>query len=188
MAPHILSHELGQNLKLERVRMSDKSNLLEVNSKGMVPALVLENGSVFTEVAVILQVLCDHTNNTLLMGGKHGSESRYRVQEWLNYIASELHKAFVPFFKFKKELSSEAREVFMGDYKRKLRWLNGQLKDRETLADDFSCADIYAFVVINWSNFIGVDLDEYAHLSKWYTKTAARESVRKTQKLEQAAA
>jgi glutathione S-transferase len=101
MAPHIVLHEAGYPFDLESVDLAMKQtasgeDYTRINPKGYVPALRLDNGEVLTEVAVVLQYLADQKPESL--APKTGTMERYRLMEWLNFVSSEIHKQFAPFF------------------------------------------------------------------------------------------
>src|ERR1700690_3773053 len=102
LSPHIVLLEAGAKFKLAKVefpskKTSDGEDLLAVNPKGAVPTLRLDDGDVLTEGAVIVQYIADQAGDTALAPAA-GTKECLKVQEWLNYIASELHKGFSPLF------------------------------------------------------------------------------------------
>ena len=157
LASHITAREAGINLDLKRAdtktkKLEDGSDYLAVNSKGSVPALKLDNGQVLTEGVAIMQYLADQKPESNL-APKNGTIERYRVQEWLNYITSEVHKSFSPLWNPTADPAVKA--YALDDLKKKFDWLNTQLTGKKYLTgDNFTVADAYLFTVVNWTNFL----------------------------------
>lgn len=159
LASHIVSHEVG--LPLELVKVDLKTKLTEngddyrlISPKGYVPALQLDDGELLTEGAVIVQFLADAAANTeVLPQGR----ARYRVQELLNFLASELHKSFSPLFQ--PDATDEVKAFARKRVLSRLQMLEELLGDKTfLLGDGFSVADAYAFTVLNWTKVVGIDL------------------------------
>jgi glutathione S-transferase len=175
-APHILIRELGIDVELERLYMKNKDQLNEKNPKGLVPILELDNGERLTEVSVLLQYLAATNNSTLLP--EYGSMPYYRTLEWLNYIATELHKMFIPFFRYASICEDATKEIYLKEYKNKLKWLDLHFQTQNwLLGDSYSIADIYLFVVLSWSPFIGIDFNEYPALLAFNERMLKRPAV-----------
>lgn len=174
LAPHILLIELGLKYELERINVKDKTTLLKYNPKGYVPTLVLDNGQVLTEAAVVMQYLADQKPESNLLP-KVGTFERYRCQEWLNYIATELHKGFSPLFKFRLQLGEEEQDLFRENLETKLAWVDEHFaKNKFFMGNQFTVADIYGFVVINWSKWVKIDLMKYKNLTGFIERVQAR--------------
>lgn len=178
LATHIVLHEVGETFKTEEVdtqagRTKSGDDYSAINPKGYVPALELASGDVLTEGAAILQYIADQHPESEL-APKAGSIARARLQEYLNYTASELHKAFGPFF---SNASSEANKQAAGKaVAQKFDYLDNLLSDGRDylLGSGFSVADAYLFVVANWSNFVGIDLKKWPHVAAFVNRVAAR--------------
>lgn len=182
LATHIVLHEAGETFDIEEVdteagRTKSGGDYTTINPKGYVPALELASGDVLSEGAAILQYIADqHPDSTL--APKAGTIARARLQEHLNYTASELHKAFSPFF---SSTASEADKQAAGKaVAQKFDYLNELLSDRRDylLGSSFCVADAYLFVVANWSNFTGIDLTNWPHVSAFVERVAARPATR----------
>lgn len=178
-APHIILHETGLAHDAERVDLNGKRtetgrDYREINAKGSVPALKLDNGEVLTENAVILQYLGDRAGTDLLPS--LGSFSRYRVLEWVNYITTELHKSFAPLFK--RDASEETKTFFRNVIAERLDYVEGQLGDGPFLmGDTLTLPDAYLFVISGWAeNMIG--LERWPGLTAFRTRMMERPSVR----------
>jgi glutathione S-transferase len=180
LASHIVLREAGLPFDLKRAdvrskKVEDGSDYLAVNSKGSVPALRLDNGQVLTEGPAILQYLADQKPESGL-APKAGSIERYRVQEWLNFITSELHKSYSPLFN--PGADPKVKEYARANLESKLGWVASQLASRKYLTGDtFTIADAYLFVVLNWSSMVGVDLGKWPALTGFHARVAARPKV-----------
>lgn len=160
LAPHIVAREAGIDLELVRVepkdkRTSDGRDYLSINPKGNVPALELDDGRVLTEGAVIVQYLADLRPDTGLLPPA-GSFQRYRVQEALNFVATELHKGFTPLF---YRPSDDERAKLAAKLARRFEDVVRQLgSQRHLLGDEFSVADAYLFTILRWAEFTSIPL------------------------------
>lgn len=187
LAPHIVLREAGLPFALEKVDTARHltaggGDFHEVNPKGQVPVLQLEDGTRVTEGPVIAQLVADRAEATTLMP-PHGTLARYRVMEWQNYVTSELHKSFTPLFA--SDVDATAKEVLAGKLRKKLEWVDGQLADRPYLTGQhFTAADAYLFVVLGWSKFVRLEITDLSHVQAFLARVAAREAVREAMKAE----
>jgi len=187
LASHIALREAGLNVELKRAdtktkKLEDGSDYFAVNSKGAVPALRLDNGQVLTEGPVILQYLADQKPESGL-APKAGSLERYRLQEWLNYITSEVHKTFSPLFNPAADDNVKAYAKL--NIEKRFEWLNKQLAGKQYLTgNQFTIADAYLYVVANWSNFVGIDLGRWPDLKDFQDRVAARPKVKEAMEAE----
>jgi glutathione S-transferase len=186
-ASHIMLRETGRDFELESVspetgKTGIGKNFRDINPKGHVPALELENGDIFTEGAAVLQFIADSAPDKAF-SPKPGSAERARLQEHLNYTSSELHKAFTPLF---KGAEGEAAEQAKANVKERFSYIEGLLSDgREFLVGNtFSAADAYLFVVANWANFQDIDLTPWPRLSAFIDRVLSRPSVQMAFKAE----
>jgi glutathione S-transferase len=139
-----------------------------------VPTLELDNGERLTEAAVLLQYLADQAPAAGLIPPP-GSMDRYRLQEWLNFIATEIHKGFGPLWKPDSTEDEKARvRARLGA---RLDWLARQLEGRDYLTGRFSIADAYLFTILNWGQWTGVDLAAWPTLKDYVARIAARPRV-----------
>jgi glutathione S-transferase len=186
LSPHIVSRELGIPLELQKVNTKDKSmegggDYRTINPKGYVPALELGDGQVLTEGPAIVQYLADQKPESGL-APKAGTIERYRLQEWLNFITSEIHKSFSPLFK--PNTPDDYKKIARENLGARFEWLDKQLDGREYLMGKFTIADAYLFTVVNWSGFVGLDLAKYPNLAAYQKRVAARPKVREAMKAE----
>jgi glutathione S-transferase len=180
LSPHIVAQELGITLALEKVdfatkKLADGSDFLAINPKGYVPALHLDNGEVLTEGPAIVQYLADSKPDKGLAPA-NGSLPRYRLQEMLGYINSELHKTFSPLFNPKTlpEVRQEREEYL----RKRFAPLDKRLADQPFLfGEQFTVADAYLFTVTNWSKFVKLDLSAFPNLLAFQGRVAARPAV-----------
>jgi len=187
LSPHIVIRELGLDVALEKAdvrskKTADGGDFFAVNPKGQVPTLVLDDGQILTEGPVIVQYLADKKPEAGLMPAA-GSLDRYRVQEWLNHITSELHKSYSPLFRpnTPEEYKPIVRENLAGKY----RLIDAHLKGKSyLLGDRFTVADAYLFTVTNWAKSTGVDLTGFPNLLAFQERVAARPKVQEALKAE----
>ena len=187
LASHITLLELGLPFDLKRAdtktkKLDDGSDYYAINSKGAVPALKLDNGQVLTEGVAIMQYLADQKPDSGLVP-KVGSFERYRVQEWLNYITSEVHKSFSPLWN--PTADPAVKEYASANLFKKFDWLESQLAGKKFLTGDtFTVADAYLFTVVNWTNFLGIDLGKWPALREFQARVAARPKVQEAMNTE----
>jgi glutathione S-transferase len=187
LSPHIVAREAGVALDLAQLDRGERKTadgvvLSSINGKNQVPALELDDGQVLTEGPVITQYLADRKPGSDLLP-EAGTMERYRVQEWLNYVTSEIHKTFAPLFRpnTPDEFKSISRD-FLGQ---RYDWINGQLAGKKYLTGDkFTVADAYLFVVLRWSPRVGIDLSKWPNIIAYMDRVAARPKVQEALKAE----
>ena len=187
LSPHIVVSEAGINVELEKVNLAEHKtasgqDYMTINPKGYVPALRLDDGSVLTEGPAIVQYLADQKPGSGLIPPA-GSIDRYRVQEWLHFIGTELHKSFGALFN--KATPDATKETAKANITKRLAYLNDRLAGKQYLmGSTFTVADAYAFTIVNWTNFVGIDLKPYPNLAAYMARVAARPTVLETLKSE----
>jgi glutathione S-transferase len=185
-APHILLHEIGLDHDAKRVdlkakKLEDGSDYLAINPKGAVPALQLDSGEVLTENAVILQFLGDRTSWPEVLPPM-GDFRRYRVLEWLNYIATEVHKSFAPLFK--PNASEDTKQFFRDVIADKLGYVDRELGNGPFLmGSDLTLPDVYLFVMSGWAEKM-IGLDRWPNLRAFRERMLQRDSVRNVLRFE----
>lgn len=187
LSPHIVLHESG--LKFEAIaaptkthQLPDGSDYYKVNPLGYVPLLELDNGERLREGPVIVQYIADQVPGKNLAPA-NGTMARYRVQEWLNTIGTELHKGFSPLFT--PGMPDEAKAMAKDRLMKRLTWVDGELAGKQYLmGDTFSVADAYLFVVSNWTKPTGLDISGLANLGAFRARMAARPAVQAAMKAE----
>jgi len=180
LSPHIVARELGIPLQLKKVNTKDKTveggaDYWKVNGRGYVPALELDSGETLTEGPAIVQYLADQKPESGLVP-RAGTFERYRLQEWLNFLTSEVHKQFTPLFKpnTPEDYKPIAKEIIATRFD----WLDKQLAGKDYLmGKTFTVADAYAFVLLNWTKFQNIDLSRWPNLSAYHKRVGARPKV-----------
>jgi glutathione S-transferase len=180
LAANIALREAG--IPFELVRVSHRTHetaegvdLNEINSKGYVPALVLDSGELLTENAALLQYIAD-LNPAAKLAPPIGTLERYRLAEWLAYISSEIHKAFSPLFA--PDASQDMKQYARAGLTKRVGWLALQLGSKPyLLGEQFTVADAYLFVVLNWSGLVSFDLSPWPNLTAFQERVAARPHV-----------
>lgn len=186
LAPHIVMREAGFPVELKKVDLKAKQveggDFKAVNGKGYVPAVKLDDGTVLTEAPVIMQYLADQKPDAGL-APKAGSMERYRLQEWLNFITSELHKGMGNFFN--PALTDDWRKAVTDRLGLRMDWLAKQLQGKQYLmGDKFTVADAYLFVILNWAGPSKFDLSKWPVLQEYHKRVAARPKVQEALKAE----
>jgi glutathione S-transferase len=180
LSPHIVALEAGIALSLEKVdgkakRTEGGADFWQVNPKGYVPALVLDNGELLTEGPAIVQYLADLKPESGLAPA-NGTLARYRLQEMLGYINSEIHKTYSPLF---KPDSPEATRSERKDYLLKRYQLIEDVLAKQPwlLGDHFTAADAYLFTVTSWARHVELDLSGFTALMAFQQRVAERPAV-----------
>ena len=181
LSPHIALLEAGLPYDLVKVdlrakKLENGDDYLKVNPKGQVPALGLDNGELLTEGPVIIQMIADQANDKHLAPGRDTTE-RYRLQEWLNFVTTELHKNFSPLFQ--PAIPDDVKTFFKERLKGKFGYIEGQLAGRDYLmGKQFTVADGYLFVMLAWADRLNLDLSGLPNLMAYKARVAARPKVK----------
>jgi glutathione S-transferase len=187
LSPHIVLEEAGIAAETEQVNNQEKKtksgkDYWTINPKGQVPALLLDSGEMLTEGPVIVQYLADQKPGSGLVPPA-GSIERYRVQEWLNFITSELHKSFGPIFR--PTTPDAYKTISKENLGKRFDWIDKQLAGRQYLmGDKFTVADAYLFTVLRWTARIEIDLGKWPNLKAYADRVAARPKVQAAMKAE----
>lgn len=187
MSPHIALQEAGLPYDLVKVdlkakKLEDGSDYLKVNPKGQVPALSMDNGQLLTEGAVIVQMIADRAPAKNLAPAA-GTDERYKLQEWLNFIGSELHKTFSPLFQ--PALTEETKQFFRDRLMGKFKYIDGTLAGKDYLmGNHFTVPDAYLFTMLAWADRMKIDLSEFRNLMAYKARVAARPKVQEALKAE----
>lgn len=188
LSPHIVAREAGIPITLARVNPKTKklvdggADYLEINPKGYVPALELDDGQLLTEGPTIVQYLADRNPEAGLIPAA-GTLERYRVQEALGFINSEIHKTYSPLFS--KKTLPEARQKRVEYLKKCYALLEPILaKSPYLFGETFGVADAYLFTVTRWGAFLKIDLSDFPHLLAFQERVAARPAVQAAIKAE----
>lgn len=180
LSPHIVLREAGIPFETEKVNLKTKKTKTgidyeTINPKSYVPALVMNNGELLTEGPAIVQYLAD------LAPGKNlapaaGTLERYRLQEWLNYISTEIHKSFGMLFN--PAATEEMKSAVKARLGKRLGYAASALEGRSyLLGDTFSVADAYLFTMLRWTFSTGIDLSPWPALREYFNRVAVRPAV-----------
>jgi len=186
LSPHIALRESGLQFEAEKVDLSTKKtesgkDFNTINPKGYVPALQLEDGSVLTEGPAIVQYIADKAPQAKLAPA-NGTVDRYRLQEWLNFIGTEIHKNFGYLFGKDEAMKTYARAALT----RRFDGLRGTFEKGNPflMGDQFTVADGYLFTVLNWGGFVGLDIGQWPYLKDFHARVGARAKVQQALKAE----
>ncbi len=181
LLPHIVLHEA--ELPFEAIKINEHTKVIEaggdyrkVHPLGYVPALVLDDGALLTEGAAIVQYIADRVPSKNL-APPNGTIDRTRLQAWLNFFSSEMHKGGFSLL-FYKGMPEEGKDVFRARLVARFVHLDQHLKDNEYLMGrDYSLADAHMFVVSNWTSWVNFDLSPYANVVSHRKRISARAAV-----------
>ena len=187
LSPHIVLHEAG--LAYTPVLASTKSHKLQdgtdfytINPLGYVPVLELDDGTRLREGPAIVQYLADQAP-TKNLAPANGTLARYRLQEWLTFIGTEIHKGFSPLFK--PTTPADYKPLVHEQLLSRLKWVDGELAHKPYLmGEHFSVADAYLFTVTNWAPAVNLDISALKNLAAYRERIAARPAVQAAMKAE----
>ena len=187
LSPHIVLFESG--LEFDTVLASTKTHKLQdgtdyytINPRGYVPVLELDNGERLSEGPAIVQYIADQVPAKKLAPA-NGTMARSRLQEWLNFTTSELHKGFSPLFN--PATPEDYKPMVKAKLLDRYKWVDAQLEGKNyVLGADFSVADAYLFTVTSWAPHVGVDLSAFKNVAAFMQRMAARPAVQEAMKAE----
>jgi glutathione S-transferase len=191
LSPHIVALEAGIPLELERVDIRKSPHVTatgteftSINPNEYVPVLRLDDGSLLTEGAAIVQYLADLRPEAGLVPPA-GTLERYRLQSWLTFVATELHKMYSPWL-FHPEYGEQAQDVARQKIRHRLAFVEGHLSRPGAflLGGDFTVADAYLFTIVGWSDFARIDLAAFPRLKDFMGRVGARPCVREAMRAE----
>lgn len=180
LSPHIVLREAGLPFDAEVVDLKTKktksgADFRAVNPKGQVPTLQIDGGDILTEVAAIVQYLADQKPEKKLAPA-NGTVERYHLQEWLNYVATEVHKGFSPLFK--PNTPDAYKEIVKENLGAKFDHLSKTLEGRDYLMGNFTVADAYLYTILTWAKPMGIEIGKWPALKAYFDRIAARPAVR----------
>ena len=187
LSPHITLHESGLAFELiaaptKTHKLEDGTDYYSINPLGYVPLLELDDGTRLTEGPAIVQYIADQVPAKKLAPA-NGTLERYKLQSWLNFIGTELHKGFSPLFN--PATPADYKPMVIDKLMSRLKWVDGQLAGKQYLMGDaFSVADPYLFTVTNWAPRVGVDITGFANIASFRERIAARPAVQAAMKHE----
>jgi glutathione S-transferase len=163
-------------------QLPDGTDYYSINPLGYVPMLELDDGTRLREVPSVLQYIADQVP-TKYLAPAHGTLPRYRLQEWLTFIGTELHRSFSPLFN--SQMPEEAKKISRERLAKRFQWLDGELAGKEYLMNQhFSVADAYLFAVTRWAKPLNVDLTPYPNLRAHHERIGERPAVQEALKVE----
>lgn len=180
LASHITLSESGMDFSLVGVDLAKKQlengeDYWQVNPKGQVPALLLDDNTLLTEGVAIMQYIADNKADRQLLAPA-GSIARYKTLEWLNYIATELHKGFTPLFR--PDTPEDYKPTVRSLLEKKMAYINEALRDGEWISGNrFTIADAYLFTVLRWARAVKLDLSGLKNIEAYMARVAARPGV-----------
>lgn len=180
LASHITLRESGKDFTLDGVdlmkkRLENGDDFFAVNPKGQVPALLLDDGTLLTEGVAIMQYLADRVPDRQLLAPT-SSLSRYKTIEWLNYIATELHKGFTPLFR--PDTPEDFKPTVRALLEKKMQYVNDSLKDNQWICGPrFSIADAYLFTVLRWAYAVKLNMAGLSNIDAYMARMAERPAV-----------
>lgn len=187
LASQIVLREIGSKFDLVKVDLRAKQteggdDYFKVNPKGYVPTLQTDKGETFTEGAVILQYLADQAPDKKLFP-KFGTTERYHAMEWLNFVATELHKGIGGLFAL--GVNDAAKKTVVEKLAPRFQYLNDHLaKNQFILGKEFSIVDAYAFNVLGWTGFLKVDMSAYPAILGFMERVMGRPTVQAAREAE----
>lgn len=180
LSPHIALREAGLPFELVKVdlqtkKTEDGKDYLTINSSGYIPCLLLDDGRKLTEGPAIVQYIADCAADRQL-APPNGSFERYQLQQWLNFISTEIHKSFSPLFNpaASDDWKAAARKTLASRFDTAAEQL---AKTPYLLGERFSVADIYLFVTLSWGGYVGVDISQWPVLKEFSVRVGSRDAV-----------
>ncbi len=180
LASHIALREAGEEITLISVdlmkkRLEDGEDFFAINPKGQVPALLLDDNTLITEGVAIMQYVADNAPQSQLLPAV-GTLPRYKTLEWLNYIATELHKGFTPLFR--PDTPEEYKPTVRAQLEKKLHYVNDALSGNGWIAGEhFTLADGYLFTVLRWAHAVKLDMSGLGNIEAYMARVSARPAV-----------
>ena len=179
LSPHIVLHETG--LPFEAIpaptkthQLPDGTDYYTINPLGYVPLLVMADGEKLREGPAIVQYIADQVPEKALAPA-NGTMERYRLQEWLTFIGTELHKGHSPLFA--PGTPEDYKPLVRERLQARFAWVDKQLAGKDYLLGQFSVADAYLYTVSNWGQYVGLDLSCFAHLAAFRQRMEQRPAV-----------
>ena len=186
LAAHIVLCEAGYAFDLEKVDLKTKKtefgkDFNMISEKSAVPLLLLDNDQTVSEVSVIIQYLADQKPESGL-APQFGTFERVRLNEWLNFIAAEVHKSFYPYF---VEMGTEAKEAYRKKLDRHFGYIADKLKGKPYLTgEQFTIADAYLYTLLTWTGFTKIDISAWPVLGEYMRRIEPRPKVQEARMAE----
>ncbi|MGR9037908.1 MAG: glutathione transferase GstA [Gammaproteobacteria bacterium] len=187
LSPHIVACEAELPIELVKVDLDSKltekgEDYRQLNPNGYVPLLILDDGNRLFEGPAIVQYLADRAPDKKLVPPA-GTFERYQLQQWLNFIASEIHKSFSPLFN--PEAPEDVKQLMTAILMTRLETVADQLSSQPfLLGGNYSVADAYLFVTLSWGQYVNVDISRWPALARYVDRISGRPAVQKAMKEE----
>ncbi len=187
LSPHIIACEAELPIELIKVDLESKltetgEDFRQLNPNGYVPLLILDDGNRLTEGPAIVQYLADQAPGKKLIPPA-GTFERYKLQQWLNFISTEIHKSFSPLFN--PVAPEAAKELATTILMTRLETIAAQLSSQPfLLGDNFTVADAYLFVTLSWGQYVNIDISRWPALARYADRISERPAVQKAMKEE----
>jgi glutathione S-transferase len=187
LSPHIVACEAELAIELVKVDLESKrtetgEDFRQLNPNSYVPILILDDGNRLTEGPAIVQYLADQAPDKKLIP-LAGTFERYQLQQWLNFISTEIHKSFSPLFN--PAAPDAAKQLAIDTLMRRLETVAEQLSSQPfLLGANFSVADAYLFVTLNWGQYVNINISRWPALARYADKISERPAVQKAMKEE----
>ncbi|AUU91391.1 MULTISPECIES: glutathione transferase GstA [Enterobacteriaceae] len=180
LASHIVLREAGKEFELARVDLAKKclengDDFLAINPKGQIPALAINADTLLTEGVAIMQYVADSAPKSDLLPPV-GFLSRYKTLEWLNFVATELHKGFTPLFR--PDTPEAFKPTARALLEKKLEYVDAALADQQWInGENFSIADAYLFTVLRWAVAVKLNFPQAGNIANYMQRVASRPAV-----------
>lgn len=187
LSPHIIFRETKTPVTLVRTDIRAKqfdggANFRDINPLGYVPALELEDGTLLTEGPAIVQYVADKAG-AVDIAPANGTLARYKMQSWLNFVSSELHKGFSPLFN--AAMPEEAKKIARDRLAERFAYLDKHFAGNDYLMGaSFTLPDAYAFTVLRWTKGLNIDMSSYPNVIAYMTRVEKRPAVQEALKAE----
>ena len=187
LSPHIVAREAGLDIDIIAVDLQSKKttsgdDFNKINPKSAIPFLVLDNGETLSEGVAIVQYLADLKPESKL-APKNGTWERSKLHEWLNYIATDVHKAHSPLFN--PDMPQAGKDIYIARIKKAYDYAASALKGKKFLmGDQFTVADAYLFTVLGWNKATGFNLADWPALADYQKRISERPAVQTAMKAE----
>ena len=187
LSPHIVMHEAGLAFELVMAptkthKLQDGTDYYTINPLGYVPMLELDDGTRLREGPAIVQYIADQVPNKNLAPA-NGTLPRYRLQEWLTFIGTEIHKSFSPLFN--PGMPEEGKQIYRDRLANRFGFVNGELAGKDyVMGDHFTVADAYLYTVTRWAKPMAIDLTAFPNLVAHQERVSARPAVQEALKHE----
>lgn len=181
LSARIALYEAGAQARFTRVDLKNKRTVdgrgyWDIAPLGQVPALETEEGALLTENTAVLQYVADRFPQARL--APSSGPERARLQQWLGFISTEIHKTiFTPMLE--EQASAEVKAYARTKLALRFDYLQNHLSHNEYLLPEFTIADAYLLVLLNWTVVTDIDLERWPALAAYRQRLLKRPSIAK---------